>query len=345
MMEKLQTNELAGLFYGEQQLIVYPIHVCMQMDGPLQPTRFWGSTLRGAFGAAFRSVTCVTKASTCEGCESRHHCPYAKAFDADAASLGAGRERGQGVPKPLLIRAEESRAGEVRFTVILIGQAVCYLPYLIHAVKIMGCRGLGPERVSGRLHKMWMINPVTWEETVVLAADSDQVVSAISGVTLRDIRKWVDGIYPTMLRIRFTSPWRIKRDGRLVSIWQFVDMAGAIRRRWAELNRLYGSPSPEAIIAPAAFDEAAAIQVQAIEERWKDQPRYSRRQGRRMVLGGIEGTYELRGNLQPYLPGLLFGSLVHIGKNVTFGMGHYVVESLPFVSLRFDQILSSCSEP
>jgi len=49
-----------------------------------------------------------------------------------------------------------------------------------------------------------------------------------------------------------------------------------------------------------------------------------------MTFGGLVGevTYEAPHgeDLDPYLPLLLWGELVHVGKNATFGLGQYRID-------------------
>jgi hypothetical protein len=55
--------------------------------------------------------------------------------------------------------------------------------------------------------------------------------------------------------------------------------------------------------------------------RWQDWTRYSSRQSVAMDLGGFVGEARYAGDLGPFLPLLLLGEYVHVGKNATFGLG------------------------
>ncbi len=44
-----------------------------------------------------------------------------------------------------------------------------------------------------------------------------------------------------------------------------------------------------------------------------------------MKLGGIIGTVTYTGQFTPFLPFILLGEFVHIGKNTTFGLGRYQI--------------------
>ncbi|MEO5355608.1 MAG: CRISPR system precrRNA processing endoribonuclease RAMP protein Cas6, partial [Magnetococcus sp. XQGC-1] len=57
--------------------------------------------------------------------------------------------------------------------------------------------------------------------------------------------------------------------------------------------------------------------------QWRDWTRWSSRQEQQMVLGGVVGQWSLHGLLVPFLPLLYLGQWLHVGKNATFGLGHY----------------------
>ncbi|RKY70285.1 MAG: hypothetical protein DRQ24_09550, partial [Candidatus Latescibacterota bacterium] len=67
------------------------------------------------------------------------------------------------------------------------------------------------------------------------------------------------------------------------------------------------------------------VQVKASDLRWFDWTRYSSRQNRRMKLGGVLGEICFEGEWQSFLPFILLGEVVHVGKGTSFGLGQYAV--------------------
>jgi hypothetical protein len=61
--------------------------------------------------------------------------------------------------------------------------------------------------------------------------------------------------------------------------------------------------------------------------KWRDWARYSSRQGQKMDLGGVVGTWRLSGELAPFLPFLHVGQWLHVGKEAAFGLGCYRLEA------------------
>ena len=57
--------------------------------------------------------------------------------------------------------------------------------------------------------------------------------------------------------------------------------------------------------------------------KWFDWERYSYRQNRRMILGGLVGQIVFEGNLSPFHDLIKAGEIFHCGKNTSFGLGKY----------------------
>ena len=66
---------------------------------------------------------------------------------------------------------------------------------------------------------------------------------------------------------------------------------------------------------------------------WQDWSRYSGRQRQRVEMGGLVGRVTYEGDLSDYLPLLVLGELVHVGKGTVFGNGQYrIVKEKPNVA-------------
>ena len=67
------------------------------------------------------------------------------------------------------------------------------------------------------------------------------------------------------------------------------------------------------------------VDILEINTTWQDWERYSSRQDQRMKFGGFIGSVTYQGRLNPFMPFISLGEIIHIGKNTTFGLGKYVV--------------------
>ncbi|GAB5046633.1 hypothetical protein TdN_10250 [Thermodesulfovibrio sp. TK110] len=77
------------------------------------------------------------------------------------------------------------------------------------------------------------------------------------------------------------------------------------------------------IPAKEFINKALEVKVKDSKLRWFDWERYSYRQNRRMILGGLIGTITFEGNIGPFLSILKAGEIFHCGKNTSFGLGKY----------------------
>jgi len=71
--------------------------------------------------------------------------------------------------------------------------------------------------------------------------------------------------------------------------------------------------------------QAQVVRLTAAQTQWVEWERYSTRQDKKIELGGFVGEASYAGNLEPFLPLLLAGQLVHVGKACVFGNGQYEV--------------------
>jgi CRISPR/Cas system endoribonuclease Cas6 (RAMP superfamily) len=61
---------------------------------------------------------------------------------------------------------------------------------------------------------------------------------------------------------------------------------------------------------------------------WIDWKRYSHRQDQAMMMGGLKGAITYKGDIGEFLPLIDLCSMVHLGKQTTFGLGQIEVEDL-----------------
>src|SRR5207249_10748497 len=100
----------------------------------------------------------------------------------------------------------------------------------------------------------------------------------------------------------------------------FRALAGRLLERLSALHAHYaGAPPP--YDAPALLRAAAEIRVVERALVWRELSRGSGRQGRPVPMGGLTGWAVIEGDLAPFLPGLVWGSLTQVGKDAAMGNG------------------------
>ena len=70
---------------------------------------------------------------------------------------------------------------------------------------------------------------------------------------------------------------------------------------------------------------AGGVKVKESSLKWFDWERYSGRQETKMKMGGFIGSVSFEGTFTPFVPYVLLGSYIHVGKGTSFGLGKYEV--------------------
>lgn len=133
--------------------------------------------------------------------------------------------------------------------------------------------------------------------------------------------------HASALRLSLRTPTRLVVGGRLVKSARFElpALLARLLERLDALGALYGT-GPTGL-EPAAL-RAEAERARVVEQRlvWRDLFRGSGRHGRQLPMGGLVGDAILDGDLAPLLPWLLWGSLVHVGKDAAMGNGLLAID-------------------
>jgi hypothetical protein len=303
------------------QLPLARYRFAFRMREALRLPDFAGSLLRGQFGSALRRTACITKAKTCAGCPLLATCPYPAIFETPAPAAHE-LQKFSAVPNPYVIEppplgTRAVAAGDtLAFNMVLIGRALDQLPLIAYALARALREGLGAERARGELHD------VQWEG----AAGFESVWDA-SAARLRphapalEVPAFAGG---TQARLEITTPLRLQDNGRPLRPHELAPrkLITALVRRAALLFEFHAARPGLGAHAPLLARHAEMLS-DTRDLTWHDWSRYSSRQKQSMTLGGVLGTWTLRGDLAPLLPWLWLGQWLHAGKNATMGMGAY----------------------
>jgi hypothetical protein len=323
---------------------------------------YLGSVLRGTFGARLRWISCPSRTAPCVGCEWRTRCAYAYVFETPVPE-GAERLRThQDIPRPFVIEAPPPGALRLvpgdQFSVglVLLGRAVDYLPHFILAFREIDRFSQGPGAGPGanvRLEEFavarggfgWRVDAAgeavsdaaraepSPDEVVWRAADPRRVAGGTVLTGRQIIARAPAGVAESAgndglraLAITFQTMTRLKHEAGYARHPEFHILVRSLLRRVSNLLYFHGG-----IDLGVDFRDliARASQVSLTHDgtRWQDWTRYSSRQGAAMDLGGFVGEARYAGELDGFLPLLLLGEYVHVGKNATFGLGRMRVGS------------------
>jgi hypothetical protein len=311
------------------KLRVAKYRLALEAVDPLRLPAFKGMTLRGGFGAVFRRMTCAQpQIEDCDDCLLQATCPYAYIFETPLPENTEVLSLQKGIPRPFVIEPplDDKRLYEpgesLEFALILVGKAIEHLPYFIVVFRELGEVGLGARRGRCVLREVVAGQPLDGVGQSIYSADDDVVRSRDLSVGYGEIEEEARRLNPDRVRLQFLTPTRLKDQGRYVSYPQFHVLLRAILRRLSSLYYFHCGEQWETDY-PGLVQAAKAVRLVKAHTEWVDWGRYSRRQGRRMHLGGFLGEVSYEGELEGFLPLLVVGELVHVGKACVFGNGRY----------------------
>lgn len=281
-----------------------------------------GSTFRGGFGNAFKKVVCPLRESQCEECPLRQKCVYFYVFETapDEMSRILNMNKYERVPHPFVIEPPENSTNLVKksetlsFGLILIGNAVDYLPYFIYTFERLGQIGIGKGRGKFSLQSVNNEEKVVYKKGILIKTPPKKIeILTISAENLNI----------SSLSIRFKTPVRIKYQRELVSDLEFHVLIKNLLRRLSLLGFFHCGKQTFNQNIKELIDLSLEVEKVQSNLKWFDWERYSSRQKTKMFMGGLIGEVTYRGNITPFVNILKAGEILHVGKGTSFGLGKY----------------------
>lgn len=323
-----------------------------------------GSMLRGAFGVALRSLTCITDLPDCKRCPLKQHCKFPRLFEhpaLQAAGVQAVNPYVIHVPiNPYIRTTNVYKKGDGwHFGMTLMGAAIHETGLIMKAWQVALQTGLGTHapyqratllKVTANDSILYSAPTVTHEPnspdnanaqvdidihgqylSVTSIGKKDNAVSTALWQPPSDIDR------PLQLTLRFLTPFRYQQNNRIVSQPNRLDSTTFIASLYNRIRLCQDNHSPNHIwdIGYDCYhDFKAAIATLDIEVdiAANHVARRSNRQQRKMELYGLQGDIHLSGDaktINNLLPALRLGEQLHIGKNTTMGLGQYQLILLP----------------
>jgi hypothetical protein len=325
-----------------------------------------GSTFRGAFGHAFKKVVCINREKICNTCLLKEKCVYSYVFETPPPSDTSKMRKYPFAPHPFVITPplEEKRTyreGEtLSFELTLIGKSIDFLPYFIYTFDELGKIGIGKGKGKYQLEEVSAINigertkvkgesekARKDEETIVIYSGKDKTLrndfkilriddlcaSNLSPLTyhlrpssLSPSSLSPSSLSPSTFHLHFVTPTRLKFDGKLSSSLEFHILFRNLLRRISLLSYFHCGKELD-LDFKGLIEMSRGVKVQEEKLTWFDWERYSNRQNTKMKMGGFIGSITFEGDFKEFIPFLLLGEYINVGKGTSFGLGKYKIES------------------
>lgn len=290
-----------------------------------------GSTIRGVFGRALKSVVCALKHQECGSCLLRSKCVYATVFETpDPAPARDARINAPPHPfviePPLTAQTLFPAGASLDFGLLLMGETNFLLPYFIYAFEQMGKIGIGRQLASGR--GRFSLETVRCFGETLYAAQTRALLpnNSLKTLALKPRENFPDAA--GWARLTLETPLRLKFDNKLQAFLPFHVLVRSMIRRMSSLLNAYGRGEPD-LDYKGMVRRAENIAIAENRLSWYDWRRYSARQDEKMLMGGMTGGVTYAGDMGEYLPLLDFCRQTHLGKQTTFGLGKIRVETGP----------------
>lgn len=293
---------------------------------------FSGPSFRGGFGSVLRQLTCVTRLPDCQDCPVRLDCPFTYLFKSAPPAGDTHFVNEAQVPRPFILETPDvtdvSHGKSVRFRVTLAGKANEYLPYIALAYRQLGMVGIGQGRGKYKLVSVSSIDPTGARLPIQIldGIEGRLYLSKAQPISFDKVQKTWEQQSVSKLKVSFVSPTHLVAKGRsLDKPPEFEQLLRAVLRRYSDLAALYGEGRPQwdyrTILETAKEIRLAYSRISLFRRRG-----FSSRKGQETPTEGLTGDLIYEGGVSAFMPYLIFGQWLHVGKQATFGMGRYKVE-------------------
>jgi hypothetical protein len=212
---------------------------------------------------------------------------------------------------------------QLSFELTLIGKAIDYYPYFIYTFDELGKTGIGKGRGKFELHEAATSDGCIYtSENKKLAHVNPDELSLI----LPDAYDSSQTSDNMTVKLTFITPTRISFDGHLTITLEFHMLIRTLIRRISLLYYFHCNGNLSEWNFKGIIEMAKQIKTKDSSLRWYDWERYSARQDTRMKMGGFIGDITFEGDIEPFMPLIRAGEILHVGKGTSFGLGKFQIQ-------------------
>ena len=302
---------------------------------PLKLPQYKGNLFGRRFGYTLRDITCIGDTGQCDTqCRFPGQCVYAKCFEM-AVPDDSRILRGQPfAPSPFVL--EPPRTGKLAYApgdtfayhLILIGDAIKLLPWMVFAFNEVGERRIGLRGERGRC-LLDSVESLSVDKNracqTVYTAESQMLREA--GVILcpDDVMRGAPDV-ARRIELEFLTPTSIKVAGRWLSDLRFEHLVRDLLCRVRLLSYFHCGEEFD-VDVPSLLKAADGITHES-HLRWFRADRRLHGAADAIPMGGYVGRICFQGNLTRFLPFIFLGEYLHIGHHTAFGYGQYRVRGI-----------------
>lgn len=290
----------------------------------LKPARLpkWkGNLIRGAIGNHLKRLFCMKSLNDCHRCNLLFKCPYGYLFRATTKGIVLRKAKHYTKPyvvKPPLEPKTTYKKGDViKFSLVLFGDALRFENHVMSAVSSVCKYGLGSEDCRGqlKLKRIFVENPFRNEKEFLF--ENGEIYNPKIFIRDSDLKISLGRIF----KVKFLTPFRLLRDGALISEPSFRDLMAFMLRKYSLITYQYLKREIDIDVEKVInLAENVATASSNLDKRtfvYKGEREL-------FIHGGIVYSGKLNADARKVLR---FCELSHIGKRSSYGHGWYKIES------------------
>jgi len=300
---------------------IFKFKILCRAENDLALPHFSGSTVRGAFGHALKSLACINLNEDCQSCKLSGECIYMKIFETSPSVPSGTGSSVKDIPHPFIIETDEGLSGTIprgssfKIYLAIFGQFENWSHYFFKAMQNAGKIGIGKGQGNFSLVEI----KDYFSESVLFAGSYRPIRPSACSIDFKA------KTYRKNIAIRLCSPLRIVKDGTLIDNLTPELLMTTVSRRLNLLNQFYG-------------DQAKLYDFERLKRSCEKlrleqstvrlaKNRFSNRQAKYIPLDGLIGEIRLY-NLNSLTYQIIKAAeLVHIGKGSSLGLGQIKISN------------------
>ena len=301
--------------------VEFNFHFAQNMD-ETQATSL-AFVLRSVLGYNLRSMACISHKNQCPDCMYYKTCAYSYIFETiisqnNEVHSGTNRASHPFIFSKIDYTTVEKGVGfgtDISFTVTLLGKAISFLPYIYAAFSKAGDNGLFKERIQ------YEIKDVIINGESILIDKNNLNTDFESCLWKYSPEQKGNPLVEKEILIELKTPLRFKSNGQYTMDFTSLGFMNCLFRRLKACCVLYGIFEDD-FLYNGKYLASTDLTIVERNLKWVDSPHYSSRQKNSMELGGLTGTFKMRGPFSEFDLALLdFATIFNAGKNTNFGLG------------------------
>lgn len=282
-----------------------------------------GSVWRGMLGRELYRLSCLNKqAKTCEGCNFKNGCAYGATYEPTSTEFAPDLAvKMKYLPPPFVLESPYFQNGKwekgdsIVISIMIYSYGVHYLHYMLEAFFAISQSGVGKNRIPFDIVSLELDR--YQEESKELLVNNELEYEWITPEQIN----FTKAPNTKAVQIILDTPLRLQKSGEIVTELDKETFFVNCYRRAAilyEVNNLTLPYTEEELMN--YVESISIVKPNVYTSSWS---RYSGKTKKVIDLGGLKGTFQLKGDLEPVLSILEFASYFHIGKQTVFGLGKF----------------------